>query len=99
MTIYNKIDKYIKTNLFIDTLNLIGIVPFSHINNFNTFYKEFNFKNKIDEEVNNAYCEFRRPRGDYQLIFPLKTNINIYKKYFINNNQENIKLWEIISHN
>ena len=99
MTIYNKIDKYIKTNLFIDTLNLIGIVPFSHKNYFNSFYKEFEFKNKIEDVVNNAYCELRRPRGDYQLIFPVKSNINIYKKYFINNNQENIEFWKKIYKN
>ena len=91
---YNELDKPIKTNLFIDTLNLVGISPFSK----NIIFQKKE-KVKIDSEynVNNAICELSRPRGDYELIFPLKDNINIYKKFFKNrNNKENELFWKEI---
>ena len=95
--IYNKVDEPVKMNLFSDTLNIVGIVPFSHKNKFKTLDKIYKFKNNIDELVNNAFCELTRPRGNYELIFPLKENIEKYKKYFIQNNEENIRLWEKIN--
>ena len=56
-------------------------------------YKNFN----VEDNVNNALCELTRPRGDYELIFPLKSNINTYKKYFRNiNTKENELFWEKI---
>ena len=91
---YNDLDKPIKSNLLVDTLNLVGISPYSK--------KLFNFKknelnNNIEENVNRALCELMRPRGDYELIFPLKSNIDIYKKYLNNiNSKENKLFWEII---
>ena len=91
----NDLDKIIKTNLIVDTLNLVGISIFSK----NIIYKNI-FKSKklnADDYVNNALCELERPLGDYELIFPLKTNINTYKKYFRNiNNKENIIFWKKI---
>ena len=96
MGINNKVDEKIKTNLFFDTLNIIGIIPFSYEIKYKTLDKEFKFKNNVEELVNNAFCELNRPRGDNELIFPLKENIEKYKKYFINNNDENVKLWEKI---
>ena len=92
---HNEIDKFIKTNLVIDTLNIIGISLFSK----NIFIKKF-YKSKIlsvEDNVNNALCELTRPRGDYELIFPLKTNINTYKKYFkLSNIMENKIFWRNI---
>ena len=45
----------------------------------------------VEEHVNDAICELSRPRGDYELIFPIKDNIKIYKKFFIDiNNKENV---------
>jgi len=42
-------------------------------------------------------CELTRPRGDYELIFPLKNNIDTYKKYFANiNTKENEIFWKKI---
>ena len=92
--IHNELDKSIKTNLIVDTLNLVGISPFSKNIIFNK-----NKKLKIDVEYNvkNAFCELTRPKGDFELIFPLKDNINIYKKFFkARNNEENKLFWEEI---
>ena len=96
MTIYTDFERQNKTNLFVDTLNLIGITPFSRKSG-KPLFNEFIFKRDIDNNINNALCELERPRGDYELIFPTKENINIYKKYFIYNTEENIKFWHIIN--
>ena len=37
MHIYDCMDKIIKTNLFIDALNIIGITPFSHERKYKSF--------------------------------------------------------------
>ena len=86
----------IKTKLFIDTINLIGIVPYSRktkkplnvVNNV-TY-------NNIENNVNIALCELKSPRGNYELIFPLKENINKYKKYFKTISKENSIFWDKI---
>ena len=94
MYIYDKMDKIIKTNLFVDTLNIVGITPFSHEKNFKSFDKD-TYKSKINDIVENAFCELTRPRGDFELIFPLKNNIEKYKKFFFRKvTKENKMLWD-----
>lgn len=93
MYIYDKMDNIIKTNLFVDTLNIVGITPFPHESNFKYFDKGI-YKSEINEIVENAFCELTRPRGDFELIFPLKNNINKYRKlFFSKNTKENLNLW------
>ena len=100
MYIYDRMDKIIKTNLFIDVLNIIGITPFSHEKNYKSFDRDIFYKNKILENVDYALCEISRPKGDFELIFPLKKNIRYYKKFFlIKPNEENILFWEEILKN
>ena len=89
---------YIYDHLFSDILNIVGIIPFNHenINNANDNL----YKNEIEENVEEAICEFGRIRGMFELAFPLKNKINIYKKYFGNNlSKENELLWENIEKN
>jgi len=90
--IYDLVDEPIKTNLFADTLNIVGISLFSRDNKH---YHTLNINNTKDA-VNNALCELYRPRGDYELIFPLKKNIRKYKKFFIKNYEENVLFWDKI---
>ena len=97
LRLYDNVDKIIKTNLFVDTLNIIGITPFSH-------KKVIEEKDEgkiltLNEVINNAFCELSRPRGNYKLIFPKKKNINRYQKFFIKNNQENNIFWNKILEN
>ena len=93
---YNKLDKPIKTNLFTDSLNIVGISIFSK----NVFNKKDNSFIKVEDRVNNAFCELDRPRGDFELIFPLKENINIYEKFFKGiNSIENTLFWKRILKN
>ena len=95
LDIYDKVDLPMKTNIFIDTLNIVGIIPFSR-KSFKSLDKQYIYKNNINQLVNNALCETYRPKGDYELIFPVKENIFKYKKYFIHNNKENEKFWDKI---
>ena len=79
----------------IDTLNIVGISLFRKIFLLKNIHKYKN--NSVEYNVNNALCELTRPKGDYELIFPLKTNIKIYEKYFRNINTKEKKLfWEIL---
>ena len=61
MNLYTNVEKIIKTNLFIDTLNIIGIVPFSRTEKFDSFFKYKN-KNNFEEIIQNAFCELSRPK-------------------------------------
>ena len=92
MVIGDKVDKGIKINLFLDIMNLIGISPF----NKRLFNKTLNKKKyfDMDEIINNAICELTRPRGDFELIFPLKDNIEKYKKYFDDDSHNDFIFWE-----
>ena len=97
MKIYDSMDKIIKTNLLVDALNIVGIVPFSHERRFKSFDLDYIYKKKVNARVNNAYCELTRPRGDFELIFTLKSNINKYKKYFLEGeSSENKIFWKKI---
>ena len=60
-------------NIIVDTLNIVGLGP---INKY-TDNKNINIEDSI--------CELERPKGMYKLIFPLKTNIEKYKKYYLKN--------------
>lgn len=51
----------------------------------------------MKKRVDDALCELTRPRGDYELIFPLKNNIDKYSKYFFyDKGNENEMLWKEI---
>ena len=62
-------------------------------------YDKVNRKNKIGlstDILNNSFCEFNRPRGNLELIFPIKDTLSYYKTFFIKDYEENIRLWNIL---
>ena len=99
-------DKKLKPQLVADILNIVGIVPYSHdykddfidFDNYkkNKFPYYKNEDERVEFEVEDSLCEFGRPRGRFELIFPLKENIKEYKKYFEVDLKENELLWEYI---
>lgn len=92
---YTNLDYPIYTNVFIDTLNLIGITPFYRRGKYDI--KNNDLSNiQVKEAVNNAICELNRPRGDFELIFPLQSNIKVYKKFFNIQIEENEMFWKKI---
>ena len=97
MEAFNKYDTIIKSKLLVDSLNIIGITLFSHDKEHKPFDKVLHYENKIQKRVDDALCELTRPRGDYELIFPLKNNINNYTKFFMKNKgKENNLFWKEI---
>ena len=96
-------DRKLKPQLVADILNIVGIVPYSHdykddfkpyedIENKFPYYN--NEEERIKHDVEDALCELGRPRGKFELIFPLKENIEKYKKYFKIKLPENELLWK-----
>ena len=90
---YTKVDSIIKTKLLTDMENILGIIPFSHING-KTFDSHILFQNSIHEKIERAICEISRPSFGFIRAFPRKDNVDYYKKFFFNPTQENLALWE-----
>ena len=61
--------------------------------------KKININGNEDDLINDAFCEFSRPKGDYELIFPLKENIDKYKKFFKDKNEINELFWKKLKNN
>ena len=91
-----KIETKIKTNLITDILNIIGIIPFSHVDKIETLDDPVNYKDLIEEAVIETLCEFERPVGGFERIFPLINNIKYYRKFIEDPQEENIKLWKMM---
>ena len=79
-----------KLQLIVEILSLAGITPYSHDykDNFESYYYKGNDINEEDideneDSVNRALCEFGRFKGRFEIIFPLKNNVDYYKKFFI----------------
>ena len=96
-------DRKLKPQLVADTLNIVGIIPYSHDykDDFETYEKTYNNNNldEVEDIVNSSICELGRPRGRFELIFPLKDNINYYKQFFKREYKENTLLWKNIMEN
>ena len=101
-------DRKLKPQLVADMLNIVGIIPYSH--EYNDDFKPWedkeqmfpyyeNEKERIRFNVDEAICELGRPRGKFELIFPLKDNIDKYSKLFKLNLIENKLFWEHIKNN
>ena len=97
-------DLKLKPQLAADILNIVGISPFSHDyrDNFKSYDVDDNYEENDMENLNNlegvnlALCEFGRPRGRFQLIFPVKDTINKYQKFFRYNFEADKLLWEAL---
>ena len=87
------VDEVIKPEVIKNYLNIIGIVPFSHKNN-KPLDDVYEYKDKIEEIVDDSLCEFERSDGDLERIFPLKDNVDYYKQFFESPGKENELLWE-----
>ena len=91
----NEAEKYNAYNMIADTLNLIGLRIINK--NYNTFYNYAEYEDNFKEEIEDSLCELERPRGGYILIFPLKNNIEKYKKFYLDEiPKEDEELWKKI---
>lgn len=81
----NDAEKDFTFNIIIDTINLVGLKLISRKKN-----KIISFKETIKDNI----CELSRPQGGYNLIFPLKNNIDKYKMFYLGDiPKEDLYLW------
>ena len=86
----NDAEKYFTFNIIVDTLNIIGIRPKKTKNTKKLINKKDLLKISLEESL----CELDRPRGGYELIFPIKKKVEKYKKFFGKNiPEEDLELW------
>ena len=95
MALYNIINLNNKIGVDTDFINLIGLVPFERPN-IKPLDEEIKYKNKIDEELQISICEFERPLGGLERIFPVKNTLNYYKQFILEPDEFNIALWNLI---
>ena len=89
----NDAEKYYIYNIMADTLNLVGLRIINKQNN--TIYNDISNDYFYTEIIEDSLCELERPRGGYNLIFPLKSNIEKYKKYYLDDiPKEDEELWK-----
>ena len=88
------VDLKVKSKLITDILNIIGLIPFTHDKRIKPLDKDNYYMSSIEEAITESLCEFVRPTGGFERIFPLKDNIDIYKKFIEKPGEQNIHLWE-----
>ena len=93
---YDKVNKKNKIGLSTDIINILGLIPFDHSNGIPIENNKCIFKNKIEEKNNNVFCQFNRPKGKFERIFPVKETISYYKKFFKREYEENKELWKLL---
>ena len=91
-----EVDLKVKSKLITDVLNIIGLVPFSHDGNDKPLDYPNYYKSTVEEGVTESLCEFERPSGGFERIFPLKENIDIYSKLINDAGEINYTLWDEI---
>jgi len=89
----SQLDLKVKSKLLTDIFNIIGAIPFSHDGKFIPMDKPNEYKSSAEEGVIESLCEFERPTGGFQRIFPLKSNIKYYSQFIEKPEEENIALW------
>ena len=89
------INVYHKIQVDTDYMNLIGMVPFNHVTD-EPLDKEMEYKDKIDESLQIAICEFERTFGGLSRVFPVKKTLNYYKKFIKYHDEYNKALWDLI---
>ena len=102
-------DRKLKPQLVADCLNIVGVFPYSHDykdgfapydnKDDNEDVYENSERKRIEDVVNSSICELGRPRGRFELIFPLKDNIDYYKQFFSSKSMENSLLWKYVLNN
>ena len=91
-----EVDLKVKSKLITDVLNIIGLVPFTHDGNDKPLDYPNYYKTTIEEGITESLCEFERPSGGFERIFPTKETIDIYSKLIDNPGEINYTLWDEI---
>ena len=90
----SQLDLKVKSHVLNDIFNIIGAIPFSHDGKFTPLDEPNKYKDSIEEAVIESLCEFERPTGGFQRLFPLKNNIRYYSQFIEKPDEENLALWK-----
>ena len=90
----SQLDLKVKSRLLTDIFNIIGAIPFTHDNKFIPLDKPNEYKDAVEEGVIESLCEFERPTGGFERIFPKKDNIEYYRQFIEKPEEENEALWK-----
>lgn len=88
----SEVGKKLYDNVMCDFLNIIGIRKYNR-----KTMKKNNRICSLEENLRECTKELERYRGHFELIFPLKNNIDKYSKFINNKTQLNTKLWSLLS--
>ena len=89
----NDAEKYYTHNIVADTINLVGVRIMNKEDK--SLIGDKKYKDSLDEMLEDSLCELDRPRGGYKLIFPLKNNVEKYKKFYLKDiPKEDLLLWK-----
>ncbi len=93
----DKMDLVVKSELMKDMWNIIGVEPYSHVKEPKLLDDVFIYSNLTEELVDRSLCEFERAKGSrLERIFPIKDNIEYYKKFIKKPSNEDFLLWRKI---
>ena len=90
----SQLDLKVKSHVLTDIFNIIGAIPFTHDGKFIPMDKPNIYNDSVEEAVIESLCEFARPSGGFQRIFPLKNNIKYYSQFIDKPDEENLALWK-----
>jgi tubulin polyglutamylase TTLL5 len=88
----SEVGKKLYDNVMCDFLNIIGIRKYNR--------KSMKKNNRIctlEENLKECTKELERYKGHFELIFPLKGNIDKYSKFINNKTQLNTELWNLLN--
>ena len=88
-----KCGEFVHNNVLIDTFNLLGLKCYDRASVRNDYVLS------VQERFQENIDELKRNRGGYELIFPLKDNIEKYNKFIKSCTLLNKLLWKYIEKN
>jgi len=93
LVVHGEYEGELKVQVMNDLFNILGMTPYSHLTGL-AMEGECHYKDSIDEAVQQSICEFTRPLGSFEHIFPRKENIGYYEKFFEKVSPNNQALWD-----
>eukprot|EP00833_Pecoramyces_ruminatium_P016475 jgi/Orpsp1_1/1190507/evm.model.d7180000079446.1 len=95
LSLHGDYERELKYKLMRDLMNIIGLVPYSHVDG-TAMEGECEYKDSVEEAVQQSICEFTRPLGEFKRIFPRKDRLDYYKPFFEKVTANNKALWNEI---
>ncbi len=87
----DKISQFVDTKMFVDALNIIGVRPHGNCKNGYPNNGEENLKDCVEE-----YERYKQYGGGFELLFPTKDNIQVYKKFMKAPSDLTKKFWKYV---